>query len=580
VNGMECFEKRFVLKASSNIVCNDRIIDYDKIKGYMSKILNEIKESYNPIAIFLDRNEFLLISILALIEKKIPYVPIDINYPIDRIEFILNDCNIDTVISQTKYLDKFKGKNVINIDEVKNRKICPNLYEESKEKGNFNNLEKIYILYTSGSTGKPKGVEVSRENIASFMEGICERIDFSPNRRILCHTVATFDIFFLESILPLYRGMTVVLANDEEHKNPKKLTNLIIENSIDMLQMTPSKIILLNNYDKELLYLQGIKNVLVGGEKFPLSLLKILQEKTKTNIYNMYGPTETSIWSTVSNLTEKSYVDIGTPIKNANVYIVDENFHIIKDRSIGEICICGKVVCRGYLNNISLTNEKFIELPELNIRGYLTGDFGKLNSNGDIEYLYRKDNQIKLNGHRIEIEEIESVLDEIPEVIQNAVVKIAINEEDNDLVAFYTSEKDISNEIKDYLSNKLPSYMIPSRFIKINELSNTSNSKIDRNKLTELYFRLEKNNVKAEIDNESVEGRLIGIIGANILLEENFSILPDNELSYIGINSITFIKVIVAIENEFDFEFDDDKLSNKSFTDVKSIIEYVKSKIE
>lgn len=577
---MKDYVKRFILKASSNIVCEERVIDYDKIKYYMSIISNEFKECHKPIAIFLDRNEFLLISILALIEKKIPYVPIDINYPIERIELILNDCNINTVISQNKYLNKFKVKNVINIDEVKNRKVCFNLCEERKEEVNCTGSENIYILYTSGSTGKPKGVEVTRENIASFMEGICERVDFSPNKKILCHTVATFDIFFLESILPLYRGMTVVLANDEEHKNPKKLTSLIFENSIDMLQMTPSKIILLNNYDKELLCLQGIKNILVGGEKFPLSLLKTLQEKTRTNIYNVYGPTETTIWSTVSDLTEKSFIDIGKPIKNANVYIVDENLHIIKEQSVGEICICGKVVCSGYLNNSSLTNEKFIELPELNIRGYLTGDFGRLNSNGDIEYLYRKDNQIKLNGHRIEIEEIESAIDEIPYVIQNAVVKVAINEEERDLVAFYTSEKDVFNEINDYLLNKLPSYMIPSRFIKVDELRKTSNSKIDRNKLTELYFSLEKINVEPEINNESVAGRVIAIIKSNIPLEENFILSTEDELSYIGVNSITFIKVIVAIENDFGFEFDDDKLSHKSFTNVKSIIEYVESKIE
>lgn len=579
---MGCFETPFTLNTNSKIICEDRVLNYYEIKDHISKISCKIKESCKPIAIFLDRNELLLISILTLIERKIPYVPIDVSYPLDRIKFILDDCNIDTVISQTKYSDIFKTRNVININEVNNGKASIKVFEENKEREGVEGIgsEDIYILYTSGSTGKPKGVEITRKNVASFMEGICEKVEFSPNKRILCHTIATFDIFFLESILALYRGMTVILANDEEYKNPKKLISLITKNKIDMLQMTPSKIILLNNYDKQLLWLQGVKDILVGGEKFPLNLLKILNENTDANIYNVYGPTETTIWATISNLTKKTFVDIGKPIKNAELYIVDENLNIIRDNSVGEICICGKVVCRGYLNNISLTDEKIIELPEINARGYLTGDFGKLNSNGDIEYLYRKDNQIKLNGHRIEIEEIEKLIDQVPQVIQNAVAKIQINEEDSCLVAFYTSENDLYQDIKDYLISKLPNYMIPSRIIKVKEFTNTPNSKIDRKKLEELYFSFEEDKCETKFDNESVEGKVIRIIKSNIGDKENLSILADMELGYIGINSINFIKIIVDIESEFGFEFDDDKLSHKAFTNVENVIEYVKSKLE
>lgn len=195
----------------------------------------------------------------------------------------------------------------------------------------------------------------------------------------------------------LYKGLTVVLANDDEQRSPKLMAKLIQDNDVDMIQMTPSRMQLLLNHDKELSCLKNAKEIMIGGEPFPLSLLRTLQEKTTAKIYNMYGPTETTIWSTVSELTNKDRIDIGHPIKNTEIYIVDENLSILPDGEAGEICIAGKGLAKGYVNRDDLTAEKFIYLLQKpDVRVYRTGDLGCYLPDGDFEYLGRTDNHWSL----------------------------------------------------------------------------------------------------------------------------------------------------------------------------------------
>ena len=211
--------------------------------------------------------------------------------------------------------------------------------------------------------------------------------------------------------MALNKGLTVVLADEEEQRNPKLMAKFIQDNAVDIIQMTPSRMQLLLNYDKELICLKSVKEIMIGGEAFPFGLLQTLQEKTTARIYNMYGPTETTIWSTISNLTYKDHIDIGRPIKNTEIYIMDDSLTLLPSGQIGEICIGGKGLAKGYVGRDDLTAEKFIYLPQKpNVRVYRTGDMGRHLPDGDLEYLGRTDNQVKIRGHRVELEEIESHL--------------------------------------------------------------------------------------------------------------------------------------------------------------------------
>lgn len=390
-----------------NIIFKNNHYDENDYNNYLKKHVNN---SYNnKTMLIMRRTPDLIYSICMCFERNNTVIPIDPAYPKNHIQYIIKDSAPDEIISDVDSYDDLLQEKKLNItqDDV------------------------AYILYTSGSTGSPKGVEITYEALTNFIEGISEIIDFSPGKRIACFTTVAFDIFFLESIMALYKGLTVALANEDEQRNPRLMAKLIHDNAVDMVQMTPSRMYLLLNHDKELSCLKNVKEIMIGGEAFPLSLLKTLQAKTNAKIYNMYGPTETTIWSTVSDLTRKDRIDIGRPIKNTEVYIVDESLSILPDGQVGEICIAGKGLAKGYVGRNDLTAEKFIYLPQKpDVRVYRTGDMGHYLPDGNLEYLGRTDNQVKIRGHRIELEEIESHLNEIDGIHQAVVIALEISETD------------------------------------------------------------------------------------------------------------------------------------------------------
>lgn len=516
----------------------------------------------NCVALIMKRSPELLFLIYHLFENKIAFIPIDPNYPVNRIEYILGDSAPDVALS----------------DIIKN-------YNYNKTTKNHL-TEAAYILYTSGSTGNPKGVEVTREGLLNFSESISEIIDFSPGKRIACLTTISFDIFFLESIIAMQKGLTVVLANEDEQYNPKLMAKFIQNNAIEMIQMTPSKMQLLLNHDKELSCLKNVREIMIGGEPFPFSLLRTLQEKTTAKIYNMYGPTETTIWSTISDLTRKDRIDIGFPIKNTEIYIVDESASILSDGQVGEICIAGKGLAKGYVGKEELTKEKFIYLPQKpDIKVYRTGDLGRYLPDGNLDYLGRVDNQVKIHGHRIELEEIEKNINQFEGIKQSIVIVMEIGETDKILAAFYTSDSDIhSKDIINYLSAQLPSYMIPAIYKRLEGFIQTDNGKIDRKKVLEcIEIKPDPASRDLTLNNialNEIQKKIMSIIETNLETKITHEISLDTSLLSIGIDSITFIKMVVALEGEFHFEFDDEMLLITKFPIVKSMVEYVESKVQ
>lgn len=345
---------------SDAIIYNNNIFSYEQFMGtvnYMSAYLDNYMTNKNIIAIALNRSPELVIVVFAMLSLNIPFLLIDINMPTERLNKMAREASIDVIVTSHNVDIELKNTKKIFIDDL-------NIDLRQNKSKSISANETMYVLFTSGSTGTPKGVEITSSGFINFVEGVSEIIDFSPGKRIACLTTVSFDIFFLESIMALQKGLTVVLANEDEQRNPKLMAKLIQYKAVDMVQMTPSRMQLLLNHDKELSCLKNVKEIMIGGEPFPLSLLRELQVKTTAKIYNMYGPTETTIWSTISDLTHKDKIDIGHPIKNTEIYIVDESLYTLPNGQVGEICIAGKGLAKGYIGRNDLTVEKFVSLPQ------------------------------------------------------------------------------------------------------------------------------------------------------------------------------------------------------------------------
>ncbi|MDR2407856.1 MAG: non-ribosomal peptide synthetase [Bacteroidales bacterium] len=540
---------------------------------YAGFLLSRGIDYEKSIAIILDRTPECIYTILAAIKIGSPFLLVDKSLPPKRIRFMLKNSGINDIITEKEYKDDF-ADNIVFIEDTKDTLLSEIVVK------NKNNI--IYLMYTSGSTGNPKGVEIRRESFFAFIDGVSKIIDFSKNKRIACLTSISFDIFFLESIMSIYKGLTVILANEDECVNPRLLSRLIATNKAEMIQVTPSKMQLLYNFDNTLACLAGLSEIIIGGEQLHSKLLTRLQQKTKAKIYNMYGPTETTIWSSISDITNKKVIDIGNPIDGTQLYIMNERLEILPEGDIGEICIAGKGLAKGYINNPLLTEEKFVTLNSLHDRAYRTGDYGKF-ENGVFFFIGRKDNQIKIRGFRIELEEIEKVLVAFDNIEQAAA--IYLNQEDyiEMLIVFYIGKINFDNNIlKEHMREYLPYYMIPSVFIKLEQFPYTKSGKIDRKEIRNIYVKYylspSKNNISFDSKELKLDDEIFNTIKENI--NENIRDLPPNsDFLSLGLDSITYIKLIIALEEKFNFEFEEDMLVITSFQNIDSMIQYVKQRL-
>ncbi len=491
--------------------------------------------------LLVERSVDMITGLVGILHSGGAYLAIDPEYPPERIEYMLRESCAPLLLttrSLRKKVNKLQDENIeafenlhfetIFIDDV-DRSVGAGLAPGSNSRTPAPATSLAYVIYTSGSTGKPKGVALSHRNVVNFIKGMTGRIDFSPGKTILAVTTVCFDIFVLEILLPLVSGLKFVIADEMEQKMPVDLSRLIVNNGIDMLQFTPSRLSLLLSIDEELECLRGVADLMIGGEAFPVRLFRVLKEKYKGNIYNMYGPTETAVWSTVKDLTTAETINIGGPIANTQVYILDKVGSIQPVGVPGELGIGGDGLARGYLNNSEMTSEKFPAVHSrksiagtLNgtlqpavpghhssfiihhsARLYKTGDLARWLPDGNIEFIGRIDHQVKLRGFRIEPGEIENRLLE-HEKIKEAVVIFGQDKNDDTYLCAYivgaqppgtssggahTGERQAvpddldSSELREFISRTLPGYMIPAYFVQIEKIPLTPNGKIDRKAL-------------------------------------------------------------------------------------------------
>lgn len=448
------------------------------LTAYLSQCL---QPGNSPVGIMMDRTENLVVSLMAILKLNRCYLPIDPDYPTDRISYMLEHAEVKDLLIDKE--DKWQCKGINTIVITNELTYMDRLNREDLFLGVTLDIP-AYLIYTSGSTGYPKGIEITQRNMVNFITGIKDVIKFPPGGRILSLTTISFDIFVLEIFIPLLSGGCVVLNSSADQLDVSRIKDTIVREKIDMLQLTPSRLRMLLEHPSYT-FLKEISDIMIGGENLPLSLLKKLKKHYNGRIYNMYGPTETTVWSSVKELTHTNLVTIGTPIVNTTFHVVDTHLRLLPPGVEGELLIGGMGVATGYHKQKELTEQKFIQDPFIPGAGcvFRTGDVVKRLPDGEIIFIGRNDNQVKIRGYRVEIGEVEEVLACYPGVNQ-AVVAIHFQNNQYDLHAWLKLEDQTDvTDLPEFMRERMPAYMIPSFIYTIDSIPFTPNNKIDRNAL-------------------------------------------------------------------------------------------------
>jgi amino acid adenylation domain-containing protein len=436
------------------------------------------------VGVFMERSETLVISLLAILKAGGAYVPLDVTHPQERLSLVIEDSEMPVLLTAGEAGERLpislNRLVVLNVDGLAMGELSPRAVTSAAAGNNL-----AYVIYTSGSTGRPKGVMVEHRNVVSFFTGMDRAIGCEPGVWLAVTSVA-FDISVLELLWTLTRGFKVVV-----HSSESTIADQITRHGVTHLQMTPSLARMLTLDSSALSALGLLKQILLGGEAVPAALIQHLRRVFIGEIHNMYGPTETTIWSTTYRVEVPGItVPIGRPIANTQTYLLDPELKPVPVGEIGELFIGGDGVARGYWRRPDLTSERFLAIPSLSPRRiYRTGDLARFLPDGNIEFLGRADYQIKLRGHRIEPGEIEAALEQCSGVSQAVVVLREDREGDRRLIAYLVAESGNSapaGALKAVLALKLPEAMVPSAFVFLASLPLTGNGKIDRKALLEL----------------------------------------------------------------------------------------------
>ena len=479
---IDLFEEQ-VKKTPNNIavVFEETELTYEELNEKSNQLANYLRENYSIkgddlVGIKLDRSERMITAILGILKSGAAYVPIDVNYPQERIDYIEQDSQCKVVLDETA-LERFR--------EVQDK--CP---KENIGKINTPN-DLAYVIYTSGTTGNPKGVMVEHTSLINRLEWMQKAYTLSENDVILQKTSYSFDVSVWELFWWIYKGSKLCVLKPEGQRDPEEIIYHIEKYKISVLHFVPSMLTVFLDYLKENKLnnerLKSLKQVFVSGEALSTDQNnKFFAQFSGVSLMNLYGPTEATIDVSYYECTkDEVLIPIGKPIDNIRLFILNNDLQIVPIGVAGKLYISGAGVARGYLNKPELTAEKFVSNPFIEgLRMYDTGDLSRWLPDGNIEFIGRKDHQVKIRGFRIELGEIESVILQYSEDLKQVVLEAKEANEEKVLVAYFTSAKSIDkSELRIFLLGKLPDYMVPGFYIELDELPLTPNGKIDRKAL-------------------------------------------------------------------------------------------------
>lgn len=465
--------------------CGDKAVRYETLLEGTRKIagllIQQGAQKGDRIGLCCRRDEGLFEAILGILMAGCAYVPFLDSYPVKRIDSMMDAAQVKLVLCG----EDFRKKGLdLSAKTVELTTPAVELPAGIPVGGN----DLMYVLFTSGSTGQPKGVMLTHQplsNLLGAMRPLMQKLD-GP---ILCATNVVFDTFITESLLPLALGIPVVLADEEEMLLPWKLAEKIERHQVRMMQFTPSRLKLCLGNDAFCAAALKLDRIILVGEAVSESLFRAFRKVSRARVLNMYGPTEAAVYVTVADLQEKEPVHIGTPLQNCRVYLLDEHLKRVPPTAWGEMFLAGDCLAKGYIGREDLTAQMFLPDPFFpGEKMYRSGDLARLRADGNLEFLGRRDGQIKINGQRVELEEITDKMRADPGVAQAAVIPLKKPDGSTELMGFVTlreGEALSQEKMRKGLEEFLPAYMIPGSFRILKEMPYTPSGKLDLPKLKE-----------------------------------------------------------------------------------------------
>ena len=535
------------------LVACDRTLTYGELNGLANAVGHALVSAgaapNSMVAVMAERDSWAYVMRQAALKAGAAFLPIDPEYPEERVRYILEDSGCKLVLTTQAILVR-RSDLFANIADLQVAVVEASRAAEHQSQSNLNvevdPHDLAYVIYTSGSTGRPKGVMIENHNLVNFVD------DDDKNHEILGYTrrghaslaiaAFTFDVSVMEESIALANGMTVVLATQEQIMDPNAISALICDNGVDLMTCTPSYLTNMIEVPVFAQAIKQIKSVDLGAEAFPPDLhARLTALNPSIYIMNGYGPTEATISCTMQVVTDATNVTIGIPNVNVHVATVDRAGRLQPLGATGELAILGAGVGRGYVGREDLNARSFVRL--LGMPAYRSGDLARIREDGQIEYRGRMDDQVKLRGLRVELGEVESVMNAYPGV-RTSVCVVAHGETDY-LAAYFTAEQEVDlADFRAHLAKYLTSYMVPQAYLQLDELPLTANGKVDKKALPEVQVTADE---IVPAQNETQE-RILAIATSVIGIDE---IGITTDLFAVGLSSIGCIRLCALLGDEF-----------------------------
>src|SRR4051812_2414242 len=474
---------------SDAVITDSGVLSYAELDRRANQVARHlIATGIKPgdrIGLLFDKSAETYVAMLAVMKANAAYVPLDASFPVDRIRYIVADAEISAIVSMGSFEERLAPLDVLRVYLDKDKRTV-----DAEATGPVTGIAPTYdplcyIIYTSGTTGNPKGVAIAQASICNFVRVAAELYGYQPGDRIYQGMTIAFDFSIEEIWVPLVAGATLVPARPGLPLIGDELADFLRERDVTVMACCPT---LLATIEQDL---PKLRLLLVGGEACPQNLVARWYRQGR-RILNSYGPTEATVTATLTELKPDKPVTIGVPLSTYTIVILDPNEDkTVENGELGEIGIAGVGVALGYMNRDELTMKKFIR-DFLNIQNnpsgriYRTGDLGRIDQNGEIEYRGRIDTQVKIRGYRIELNEIEAVLLDLPQIAQAAVTTFEPEPDVVELVAYYALKQGVElprDEISQALRAKLPPYMVPAFLEELPSIPMTLSNKADHKRL-------------------------------------------------------------------------------------------------
>lgn len=555
---VELFEKQ-VLRTPDDtaVVYQSQELTYQELNSKANKlakhlIKNGVTEG-DVVALMIDRSLELPVAALGILKAGAAYMPLDPSYPKERIKYLLQNTNIHYILKDNKIsLDIISDQTTVNMDHFME---CDESHENPNLEVSPESL--MYVLYTSGSTGEPKGVMVKRNSFVNLVYWYTNEFKLDCTDHVLLVAPISFDTAHKNIFAPLIIGGKLHIYESGVY-DYNKMSDYIYSRKITVFNSTPSGFYPLVSYNEgsDFHRLTALKYIFLGGEPINNKKIKPLMDSTALNceVINTYGPTECTDLASFYRINDHDFtkgesIPIGKPLDNTELYIVDHNMNMVPIGVVGELCIGGAGVSKGYINDPGLSDEKFIKVPFSNSnKVYRTGDLARWMPDGNIEFIGRKDNLTKVRGYRVEIGEIENALLKHQNVDEAVVIALADEVGSKTLSAFFSSDFKIpASELRQFLLDLLPEFMIPNNFIQLEKFPLNQNKKIDRKALTKLEYHptSDFNYVAPETEAEKYIVQL---------WEETLNINPigiNDDFFEIGGHSLKAAAIILKVNHSF-----------------------------